>query len=366
MTAEASPPGAAAATEAAPHPVIEAAIEAAAVVGTTAWGTTLAILLARNGLRVTLLARGEEEAARLEAARRHDRRLPGVDFPPGLAVGSDPAGLAGAGLVCFAPPAQTMAANAAALAGAVAPGAIVLSASKGLDHASGRRMTEVLADAFPGRPAAALSGPNLSREVAAGLPGTTVIASRDAPLEALRAAFHGPALRVYTSRDVIGVEFGGALKNVVAIAAGAADGFGFGDNAKGALVTRGLAEMSRLGAAAGADPLTFQGLAGVGDLIATSYSPLSRNRRLGELIGGGAAPAEALEAVGETVEGVATTPAALRLAARLGVDLPIAAALRAVLEDGLSPRDALAALMERDPAAEIARADGGGGAAPAR
>ena len=346
MTAEDSPPGAAAAPE--------AAIEAAAVVGTTAWGTTLAILLARNGLRVTLLARSEEEAARLEAARRHERRLPGAAFPPGLAAVADPSRLAGAGLVCFAPPAQTMAANAASLAGAVAPGAIVLSASKGLDHASGRRMTEVLADAFPGRPTAALSGPNLSREVAAGLPGTTVIASRDADLEALRAAFHGPALRVYTSRDVIGVEFGGALKNIVAIAAGAADGFGFGDNAKGAIVARGLAETSRLGAAAGADPLTFQGLAGVGDLIATSYSPLSRNRRLGELLARGRALGEALAEIGETAEGATTTPVALRLARSLGVEMPIAEALDGVLHRGVAPRDAVASLLDRDPKHELA------------
>ena len=346
MTAEASPPGAAAAPE--------AAIEAAAVVGTTAWGTTLAILLARNGLRVTLLARNEEEAARLEAARRHERRLPGAAFPPGLAAVADPSRLAGAGLVCFAPPAQTMAANAASLAGAVAPGAIVLSGSKGLDHASGRRMTEVLADAFPGRPTAALSGPNLSREVAAGLPGTTVIASRDADLEALRAAFHGPALRVYTSRDVIGVEFGGALKNIVAIAAGAADGFGFGDNAKGAILARGLAETSRLGAAAGADPLTFQGLAGVGDLIATSYSPLSRNRRLGELLARGRGLGEALAEIGETAEGATTTPVALRLARSLGVEMPIAEALDGVLHRGVAPRDAVASLLDRDPKHELA------------
>ena len=337
-----------------PPPARRAAIGAAAVVGATAWGTTLAILLARNGLRVTLLARGEEEAARLEAARGNERRLPGAAFPPGLAVGADPSALAGAELVCFAPPAQTMAANAAALDGAVDADAIVLSGSKGLDHASGRRMTEVLAHAFPGRPAAALSGPNLSREVAAGLPGTTVIASRDADLEALRAAFHGPALRVYTSRDVIGVEFGGALKNIVAIAAGAADGFGFGDNAKGAIVARGLAEMSRLGAAAGADPLTFQGLAGVGDLIATSYSPLSRNRRLGELLARGRDLGEALAEIGETAEGATTAPVALRLARSLGVEMPIAEALDGVLHRGLAPRDAVASLLDRDPKAELA------------
>ena len=342
-----------------------APVRRAAVVGATGWGATLAILLARNGAEAVLLARGEDEATRLRDAGGH-RRLPGVPFPPSLAVSADPRSLEDADLVCFVVPAQTMAANAAAVAAHVPPGAAVLSGSKGIESASGRRMTEVLAELLPGRPIAALSGPNLSREVAAGLPGATVIASPGPAPEGLRAAFHSSVFRVYLSGDAAGVEFGGALKNIIAIAAGIADAFGYGDNAKAALLTRGLAEMARLGSAAGADPLTFQGLAGAGDLIATSYSPLSRNRRLGELIGGGAAPAAALEAVGETVEGVATTPAALRLAARLGVDLPIASGLRAVLEDGLSPRDALAALMERDPAAEIARADGGGGSAPAR
>ena len=329
------------------------AIETAAVVGTTAWGTTLAVLLARNGVRVTLLARDAAEAAQLEADRSNGLRLPDVAFPPGLEASADPQRLAGSQLVCFVVPSQTMAANARAVAGAVDAGAIVLSGSKGIEHDSGHRMTEVLADVLPGRPTAALSGPNLSREVAAGLPGTTVIASRDAPIEALRAAFHGPTLRVYTSRDVVGVEFGGALKNIVAIAAGFVDGFGYGHNAKGAIIARGLAEISRLGVAVGADPLTFQGLAGVGDLIATSYSPLSRNRRLGELLARDRSLDEALGEIGETVEGATTTPAALRLAARVGVEMPIAEALDRVLHHGVPPRRAAEALLERDPTAEL-------------
>lgn len=329
------------------------AIETAAVVGTTAWGTTLAVLLARNGVRVTLLARDAAEAAQLEADRSNGRRLPDIAFPPALEASADPERLAGSQLVCFVVPSQTMAANARAVAGAVDADTIVLSGSKGIEHDSGRRMTEVLADALPGRPTAALSGPNLSREVASGLPGTTVIASRDAPIEALRAAFHGPLLRVYTSRDVVGVEFGGALKNIVAIAAGFVDGFGYGDNAKGAIMTRGLAEISRLGVAVGADPLTFQGLAGVGDLIATSYSPLSRNRRLGELLARGRSLDEALAEIGETAEGATTTPAALRLAARVGVEMPIAEALDRVLHHGVPPRKAAEALLERDPTTEL-------------
>ena len=334
------------------------AIESAAVVGTTAWGTTLAVLLARNGVRVTLLARDGDEAAQLEADRGNRRRLADVTFPASLETTADATRLRDAQLVCFVVPSQTMAANARAVAGVVGDDAVVLSGSKGIEDATGRRMTEVLADELPGRATAALSGPNLSREVASGLPGTTVIASRDAPVEALREAFHSPTLRVYASRDVVGVEFGGALKNIVAIAAGFVDGFGYGDNAKGAIITRGLAEMSRLGVAVGADPLTFQGLAGVGDLIATAYSPLSRNRRLGELLARGRSLDEALAEIGETAEGATTTPAALRLAARVGVEMPIAEALDRVLHQGVPPRKAAEALLERDPTTELSSSPG--------
>ena len=342
-------------------------IRVAAVVGATAWGMTLAVLLARNGLRVTLLARSEEEAAPLEADRRNRRRLPETEFPPELTVTADASRLHDAQLVCFVVPAQTMAANARALAAAVPTGATLLSASKGIEHDTGRRMTEVLAAALPGRPTAALSGPNLSREVASGLPGTTVIAvsgggggsgGSGEPIEPLRAAFHTATLRVYTSDDLVGVEFGGALKNIVAIAAGMVDGFGSGDNAKAAIITRGLAEISRLGVAAGADPLTFQGLAGMGDLIATSYSPLSRNRRLGELMARGLSLDAALTEIGETAEGATTTPAALRLAARLGVEMPIAEGLHGILYGGIAPRDAVAALLGRDPRPEIPSSGG--------
>jgi glycerol-3-phosphate dehydrogenase (NAD(P)+) len=324
-------------------------IRHAAVVGATAWGTTLAVHLARTGLPTTLAARDDDEAARLEAARENARRLPGVAFPGALRVLALPGAVAAADLVCFAVPSRTLRANATALAAVVAPGAVLLSATKGIEVEGSRRMSEVLAETLPGRAVAVLSGPNLSREIATGMPGSTVIASRDAPLDALRDAFHSELFRVYTSEDVIGVELGGALKNVIAIAAGMVDAFGYGDNAKAAVMTRGLAEMTRLGTAAGADPLTFQGLAGVGDLIATSYSPLSRNRRLGELIARGHSFEEALVMLRETAEGATTIPAALRLADRLGVELPITAGLGAILAGAVSPADAVRALMLREP-----------------
>lgn len=328
------------------------AFRRAAVIGTTAWGTTLAVHLARNGTQTVLVARDAKEAATLQRARTNERRLPGVPFPESLEVGAGGPGVAGADLVVFAVPSGTLEANARSVGPHVAAGATLLSATKGIEVETGRRMTEVLAAALPGHRVAAISGPNLSREVVSGLPGSTVIATRGGRVGALRTAFHSTALRVYTSEDVVGVEYGGALKNVMAIAAGMVDALGFGDNAKAALLTRGLAEITRLGAAAGADPLTFQGLAGVGDMVATSYSPLSRNRRLGELVAGGQTLQEALDALGETAEGVTTIPAALRLAERLDVEMPITQGLQRVLYEGQAPRDAMRVLMGREPRPE--------------
>ena len=323
----------------------------AAVIGVTAWGTTLAVHLARRGLPVMLVARTEAEAQALRAERRSPR-LAGVVFPDALNITTAVEALRDADLVVFAVPSHTLAANATAVAGDLRPDATVLSATKGIDLATGRRMSELLAEALPGHPLAVLSGPNLSREVVEGLPGSTVIATRDAPVDALRSAFHSRALRVYTSEDVAGVEFGGALKNVIAIAAGMVDGFGFGNNAKASLLTRGLAEITRLGIAAGAEMTTFLGLAGIGDLVATSYSPLSRNRRLGELLAGGTGLETALVQLGETAEGATTIPAALRLAERLGVERPITLALDRVLYHGAEPLEEVRLLMEREPRAE--------------
>lgn len=329
-----------------------AAPRTAAVVGASRWGATLATLLASNGVPTTLLARSVEAAERLERDRSLGERLPELRFPHGLRVSAAP-GAATADLVVFAVPSEALGGVAAALAEAVPPGSTVLSAAKGIEPTRGRRMSELLAEALPGRPLAALSGPNLAREIAAGLPGTTVIASADAPLEQLRAAFHSRAFRVYTSHDIVGVELGGALKNVIAIAAGMVDAFGYGDNAKSALVTRGLAEIARLGIAAGAYPITFQGLAGMGDLVATSYSPLSRNRRLGELLARGHTLPAALAEIGETVEGARTVPAALRLGEALGVELPIAGGLHGILYEGVPPVEAVQALLDRDPKPEL-------------
>lgn len=321
------------------------------MIGTTGWGTTLALQLARNEIEVTLGARTPEEAAALDGARAHPR-LPGVEFPSSLRIDLIAEAVRGADLVCVVVPSQTIVANAQTLAATIAPDAILLSATKGIEIQTGRRMSELVEAELPGHQIAVLSGPNLSREVAVGLPSTTVIASIG-PTDALRDAFHSPAFRVYSSSDVVGVELGGALKNVVAIAGGVVDAFGLGDNAKAAVLTRGLAEITRLAVAAGGDALTLQGLAGIGDLMATAYSPLSRNRRLGELLAGGLTLDAAVESIGETAEGATTVPAALRLAERLDVEMPVTAGLEAVMHQGVTPADAIEALMAREPTAEL-------------
>jgi glycerol-3-phosphate dehydrogenase (NAD(P)+) len=328
-------------------------IQRVAVIGTTAWGTTLAIHLARNGREVRLGARSEAEVQALEDAREHQGRLPGIAFPERLRVSTVTEAVRDADLVCFVVPSHSLAQNAQSVANSIPAGVVLLSATKGIDARTGHRMSELLRAELPGHPIAVLSGPNLSREVARDQPSTTVIASTDAPLDALRDAFHSRALRVYTSNDVIGVELGGALKNVVSIAGGMVDYFGFGDNAKAAVLSRGLAEITRLAVAAGADPLTLQGLAGVGDLIASAYSPLARNRRLGELLAAGGTLEATLASLGETAEGATTIPAALHLASKLGVELPITEALNSVLYQGIPPLDAVSALMAREPTSEM-------------
>ena len=332
-----------------------------AVLGTGSWGTTLAILQARLGRAVTLLARDAAEAALLQEARQNARFLPGVLFPPSLQVTHDPAvALAGCGVLLLVVPAQTMRANVAALrpylpAGAAGP--LLLSAAKGLELGTLARMSEVIRAEVPAAYQArvgALSGPNIAHEVAAGRPAVAVAAAADlAVAQAAQRALTGGPFRVYTNGDLIGVELAGALKNIIALGAGIADGLQAGDNAKAAFITRGLAEIARLGVAAGANLFTFAGAAGVGDLIATCASPFSRNRRLGAALVAGQTVEQFRQATGQVAEGVPTTRAARALALQHGVDMPITEEMYQVLFEGKHPLQALAALMDRDLTDEL-------------
>ncbi|MCS6801581.1 MAG: NAD(P)H-dependent glycerol-3-phosphate dehydrogenase [Chloroflexota bacterium] len=328
-----------------------------AVVGATTWGTTLALLWSRLGRPVRLLVRTEEEAETLRRDGCNRRRVPDYRFPPSLRVTADPIeAFHRAEAIVLAVPSQTMRENVRRIADAVPADAIIVSAAKGIEIATRARMSEVIGSELPhhaGR-VVALSGPNLSKEIAAGLPAATVVAAEDAAV-ATRAQdlLMTPMFRVYTNRDIIGVELGGALKNVYALVAGISDGLGMGDNAKAGVITRGLAEMSRLGEAAGAQRQTFAGLSGLGDLVATCVSPTSRNHQVGFRLAQGKPLEAVLRDLGQVAEGVPTTRAATRLGAELGVELPIAEAIHRVLFEGVPARAAAMALLERERKAEF-------------
>lgn len=331
-----------------------------AVVGAGAWGTTIAALIARVE-PVTLVCHSPETAAEIETTRRNERRLPDIELPPGIRATADIAEIAGASeLVIFAVPSRHLRETAAAAAPHVAPTADVLSVVKGLENGTFLRMTQVIAEAAGMAPArvAALSGPNLAMEIARGLPASAVVAAEDPDLAArITRRLGRREFRLYVNRDVLGVELCGALKNVVAIAAGAADALGFGDNGKAGLITRGLAEMTRVGIAAGANPLTFAGLAGLGDLVATCGSGLSRNHRLGEELARGRRWAEIEATLPGTAEGAYTVDAAIGLAERLGVEMPIAREVHNALFGGKSVLRCLIDLLARESKDELADFD---------
>ena len=329
----------------------------AVVVGATTWGTTLALVMAVQGRPVTLLARNEAEWAGLETARENARFLPGVNFPPSLRVSPDAAeAMSGASVVVVAVPSDRMRENARRIAGHLTPGTVVVSAAKGLELPSALRMSEVLAEELPPgfRPGiCSLSGPNLAKEIAQAKPSSTVVASvTPEAAERAQAALLSSRFRVYTSPDLTGVELAGSLKNIVALGAGICDGLEVGENAKAAFITRALAEIARLGIAAGAQPLTFAGLAGVGDVIATCASRLSRNRHVGEQLALGRSWPEIRASMDNVAEGVNATGAALKMAEGLDVEMPIAQTTYRVLHEGLSPREAAIELMERPVGSE--------------
>ena len=328
------------------------------VVGTTTWGTTLGILLARKALPVTLLSRSSKEADALNSEREHRRFLPGVPFPDGLSVSADvEAKVSQAQLVILAVPSDRLRQNVQSIRDYLPVDSLVLSVAKGLELPDGKRMSQVLEEELlPHHHSSicVLSGPNLAGEIVQGLPASTVVAGRNAGKTSnIQEILISPAFRVYTSEDVVGVELGGTLKNIIALGAGIADGLKMGDNGKSALITRGLAEITRLGVAAGAQPMTFAGLAGLGDIVATCASPFSRNRSVGEQLAQGRTWPEIQKSMDHVAEGVNTTVAALKMAAELNVEMPIAQITYRVLFEGLPPPKAITELMERPPRAEV-------------
>ncbi len=330
---------------------------AVGVIGSGAWGTTLALLLANKGMEVTLWEHQPERAAATQQSRENTLFLPGFHLPDNLRVTSNIAeATLDKQLVLFVTPSQRMRENTLLLAPYLGPDTLCVSCSKGIEIGSLKRMTEVITEVIPSTAhrIAALSGPNISFEIALGKPTAAVVAaSNEETAMRIRDLVSTPQFRAYTSTDVIGVELGGALKNIIAIGAGFNEGMRYGENAKAAFITRALAEIARLGIAAGAHPLTFIGLAGIGDLIATCASPLSRNQQLGRRLAAGEKLEDILASTHSVAEGIYTTKAALQLAKRYNVELPITLQLSMVLFEGLDPHKAVPELMMRDPKSEM-------------
>ncbi len=326
-----------------------------AVIGAGSWGTTLADLLARNGHRVALWAREPEVVASVNARHVNDMFLADAPLHDGVtARDTIPDAVGEAEMIVSATPSHAVRTTAQAVAAAI-PGRrpLVVSVSKGLEPETHRMLSDALAAALPDCPIAVLSGPSFAREVYAQLPTAVVTAAGDAEVaQRVQAAFATRYFRVYWSHDMIGVQLGGALKNVIALASGILVGAGLGFNTQAALITRGLAEIARLGVALGADPLTFAGLAGMGDLLLTTTGTLSRNRALGIELGKGRGLAELLAERRTVAEGVNTARAAVALADQTGVELPITREVERVLFEGKAPRQAIADLMERTLKAE--------------
>ena len=328
------------------------------IVGTGAWGTTLGILLARTGHKTVLWSRTEARAGELTNARVNERSVPGVEFPDSMSVtASLDESFTDSELVIVAVPSITVRENLRKIAHALPANSNIICATKGIEIESGKRMSQVIAEELPNFGAArigVLSGPNLAPEIASGKVATATVAFPGESVgESVQTMLSSDVFRVYRSEDVTGVELGGALKNIIAIGAGFIDGAGLGDNAKAAFVTRGLHEITRLGVAMGARPDTFAGLSGMGDLVATCYSTLSRNYRLGVGIASGRDLQTVLAELGQTAEGVPTTRAAVRLARELNIEMPIAAATHAVLFEGAEPADAIHDLMGRTLQPEV-------------
>ncbi len=324
------------------------------IIGAGGWGTALAVLLAEHRGQVLLWGHNPTVVDELVSQRTNSTYLPGVRMPPNVYATQDLGETLDAGLILFVTPSKATREVASRLASfGPKADAVIVSCTKGIEHDSGKLMDVVLSESLPGSRLAVLSGPNHAEEVAQRIPAAAVIGSKHADLlDSLQRAFSLPSFRAYTSDDITGIQLGGALKNVFAIAAGVSDGFNMGDNAKAALVTRSLAEMMRLGVALGGRRETFFGLSGVGDLMVTCFSRHSRNRKVGERLGRGDSPAEIQASMKMVAEGIPTSLGAWQCATRFGIEAPITSQIHSVLYEGKPPHEAMWELLGRPPKAE--------------
>lgn len=324
------------------------------VIGAGSWGTALAALLAEQRVQVRLWAHNPKLVEELVSTRTNSSYLPGVRLAPNVYATSDLKETLDANLILIVTPSKAVRQTAEALAAAgIDPQTVLVSCTKGIEHDTGKVMSEILEECLPGNPVAVLSGPNHAEEISQRIPAASVVGCAHAELlKPLQEAFSLPTFRTYTSDDVRGIQLGGALKNIFAIAAGVSDGFNMGDNAKAGLVTRSLAEMMRLGMALGGRQETFFGLSGVGDLMVTCFSRHSRNRKVGERLGRGESPAQIQESMKMIAEGVPTALSAWQCAERLGIETPITYEVYSVLHRGKAPHEAMWELLGRKPRAE--------------
>jgi glycerol-3-phosphate dehydrogenase (NAD(P)+) len=321
-----------------------------AVLGAGSWGTALATMAARNGVPTRLWGRDAAALADMAATHRNQRYLPDLQLPPGLVFEPDLAkAVRGATTLLIVVPSHAFAEMLTEIAPLLDPDTSIAWATKGFEPGTGRFLHELVAERLPGRAAAVLTGPSFAREVAAGQPSAVTVHSENAAFaQQLADLLHAPNFRVYTGNDVLGAELGGAMKNVLAVATGVADGMQLGLNARAGLITRGMNEMLRLGVALGAKPETLMGLSGLGDLVLTCTGDLSRNRRLGLALGQGIGINEAVAQIGQVVESVVTANEVVRLADKHGLDLPISKGVRAVLHGDVTPVEGMKALMARE------------------
>jgi glycerol-3-phosphate dehydrogenase (NAD(P)+) len=329
-------------------------LKSIAVIGAGSWGTALALLLNDNGAKVVVWGHDSEAISQVQALRENRVYLPGVKLPDAIQFTSEIDSVHTADLLVLVTPSRAMREIASRLSTVgLSKSTVLLSCTKGVERGSGLRMSEILSETLPGHPLAVLSGPSHAEEVARNAPTAVVIGSAELALaKGLQSLFFSKNFRAYTSTDVTGIELGGALKNIFAIAAGVSDGLGLGDNAKAALVTRSLAELVRLGCGLGGHRDTFQGLSGVGDLMVTCFSKHSRNRAVGERLARGESLGAISASMRMVAEGVPTTYSAFDCARRLNIETPIIDQIKLLLDGNLSPRDALSALLARDPRSE--------------